>query len=244
MCLCLTRSNHSKDTHEDAQWRNVFNVQFVTFSFLRLTVGKNVPLQITSLAKCFVALTTFVQFLSGVSEEMPLHIGSRWKWFVALSTFVRPLSTMGSLVLSQVASFSKRLVALTTFMQLINFIEEPTNEIPESHLKQKISYFRRKFVCSRRWVFSVPTQVMSLWLAKMLAQSAGTSKPATVNSENTARNAMKRLSVHQCIALWKLAQRGIPSPASSMPSTSFASLETLVVTSTLILETCWSSSKP
>ena len=64
-------------THEGAQWRNVFNVQIVTFSFLRLTVGKNVPLQITSLAKCFVALTTFVQFLSGVSEEMPFHIGSR-----------------------------------------------------------------------------------------------------------------------------------------------------------------------
>ena len=64
-------------THEGAQWKNVFNVQIVTFSFLRLTVGKNVPLQITSLTKCFVALTTFVQFLSGVSEEMPLHIGSQ-----------------------------------------------------------------------------------------------------------------------------------------------------------------------
>ena len=60
-------------THEGAQWRNV---QIVTFSFMRLTVGKNVPLQITSLAKCFVALTTFVQFLSGVSDEMPFHIGS------------------------------------------------------------------------------------------------------------------------------------------------------------------------
>ena len=65
-----------------------------------------------------------------------------------------------------------------------------------------------------------------------------------VNSESTARNAMKRLSAHQFNVLWKHAQRGIPSLASSMHSTSFASLGTLAVTSTLILETCCSSSKP
>ena len=54
------------------------------FMWLLSTVSDLVVLQVISLGKWFVTLSTFVQFFSTVNKKVPLQYSSLAKWFVAL----------------------------------------------------------------------------------------------------------------------------------------------------------------